>query len=355
MNFPHWQIISTSLHQIVEIPTNYTFRTALDSAAFPHLDSMNRFNYRMFRMMEEMHNFSIYVMRTHDWGYTVNDTWNGAIGFVVRNEVDVAMTNLRWSPERFGFYESTGVTYHVRVLFMFRHPKTSLAAGNIFVQPFVTVVWVVTVAVGVVSAYLMRRMLLLDEAERVDRRRATGEPVDTTWSAALLMVFGILFQQGYDVEPNRISARIVALSALVLALLLFQFYSSFIVGSLLMEPPKTIKTIRQLYDSGMEVGMDAVSYNRDIFEHAVDEAAIQLYRERILKKNNVFVVNKGLELIKRGGFAYHTDSSSAHIRLRSVLSDSEVCELQEIAYAKPFPCGPIVPNGSPLVELIKIE
>lgn len=38
-----------------------------------------------------------------------------------------------------------------------------------------------------------------------------------------------------------------------------------------------------------------------------------------------------------------------------MLSDSEICALQEIAYAHPFLCGPAVPNMSPLNDLIKIK
>lgn len=114
-----------------------------------------------------------------------------------------------------------------------------------------------------------------------------------------------------------ISARLVILSALFFSILLFQFYSSFIVGSLLTESPKTIRTIQQLLDSRLECGIDEVSYIRDIFNHAIDPIAIKLYHTKILAKNNVFSLEKGLELIKRGGFAFHTDISSTYIKLKS--------------------------------------
>lgn len=75
---------------------------------------MNRFNYRLFKLIEDVHNFKIFLIRSKYWGYTVNGTWIGAIGFIVRDEVDLCMTALRWSPERYGFYEPTTNTYNVR-------------------------------------------------------------------------------------------------------------------------------------------------------------------------------------------------------------------------------------------------
>lgn len=107
------------------------------------------------------------------------------------------------------------------------------------------------------------------------------------------------------------------LSALLFSILLFQFYSSFIVGSLLTASPKTIRTIQQLLDSRLECGIDEVSYIRDIFNHAIDPIAIKLYNTKILAKNNIYNLEKGLELIKRGGFAFHTDISSTYIKLKS--------------------------------------
>lgn len=370
--------------QIADIPANHTLRTDLETTDDAYLDSMNRLNYRLFAMMQDMHNFTIFVLRSRYWGFTVNGTWIGAIGFTVRGDVDICMTALRWSPERFGLYETTTYTYHVRVLFLFRHPRTSIAVQNIFVQPFRLAlelfsilstrflsqnslelssrptVWLFTIAVGILAAWLVRKTLLYDygraPAAATTAADTAVEPLaEPSWSAVLLLVFGILFQQGYEPELRPLAARCVSVTALFLSLLLFQFYASFIVGSLLVEPPRTIRTVQQLLDSRLQCAIDDVSYVRDIYNHAIDPVAVQLYREKILEPNNIFRLDRGLELLKRGGWAFHTDVSSTYIRLKSVLSDAERCDLQEIAYAKPFACGPALPLGSPLQEIVKIR
>ena len=104
---------------------------------------------------------------------------------------------------------------------------------------------------------------------------------------------------------------------------------------------------------------------------------MKLYHDKILDKGNIIKLQKGLELIKRGGYAFHTDVSSTYIILKGYflfvlfkqithdnvqlltftdfLNDDEICELQNIAYAPPFPTGPAVPLMSPYKELIKIK
>ena len=48
--------------------------------------------------------------------------------------------------------------------------------------------------------------------------------------------------------------------------LILQFYSGSIVGSLLMEKPARIKTLRQLIDSELKLGIEDIIYNRDYFK-----------------------------------------------------------------------------------------
>lgn len=46
---------------------------------------------------------------------------------------------------------------------------------------------------------------------------------------------------------------------------MFQYYSATIVGSLLMEAPKNIRTIRNLIDSKLTLGIEDIPYTRDYF------------------------------------------------------------------------------------------
>lgn len=80
------------------------------------------------------------------------------------------------------------------VQFLFRHPKGSIEASNIFLQPFVTFVWICVILIGLVLAYFLRNMFKL-ENRRV-HLRAGDDPNDFTLSNSFLIIFGIFFQQG---------------------------------------------------------------------------------------------------------------------------------------------------------------
>ncbi|KAJ6650172.1 hypothetical protein Bhyg_05417, partial [Pseudolycoriella hygida] len=163
-------------------------------------------------------------------------------------------------------------------------------------------------------------------------------------------------QEGYSGNPHLTSSRVVNITMLLFSVLIIQYYASFIVGSLLTEAPKNIKTVEQLLHIPFKFGVDAVPYVIDNFHVAKDEATVKLYQKVMKNPEEVIMpLRTGIRLIKQGGFVFNTDGSYAYIILRNSLTDSEKCELQEILYIPKFPTGPAVPNKSPLRELIRIK
>lgn len=74
-----------------------------------------------------------------------------------------------------------------------------------------------------------------------------------------------IFLPGLSEGPRLCSGRIVFLSLLMWALLLFQYYSASIVGSLLAEPPRYINTLKDLLESDLAVGIEDIVYNHNFF------------------------------------------------------------------------------------------
>lgn len=254
-----------------------------------------------------MYNFTMFMRRAHAWGHQEhNGHWNGAIGMINRHEIDICVSGLRFENEQYGAFEATTNAYVDSVKFIFRHPK-SVDSGNVFTSPFDKVVWYCIVVVCIVCAYALRHMFATENHRKVQNVMGHQSANEESWSNSLLLVFGILFQQGYSGDPILISSRIITLTVLVFSLFIFQFYSSFIVGSLLTVSPKTIRTIKQLLHSQLEFGIDNMPYVMNDFEHATEESAMKLY-DRIMetKEKSVMKLDKGLNLIKGGGFAFNT-------------------------------------------------
>lgn len=84
-------------------------------------------------------------------------------------------------------------------------------------------------------------------------------------------------------------------------MLIYQFYSSFIVGSLLIETPKNIKTIEQLLNSELSFGLDKQPYVGDIFSYAKEDATVELYN-KIMKhpERSLMSTHAGIDLLKKG-------------------------------------------------------
>lgn len=89
---------------------------------------------------------------------------------------------------------------------------------------------------------------------------------------SLILNVGIICQQGAEYAGReRFSGTRFGITFLfVYSFLMLQFYSASIVGSLLMAPPKNIKTIPDLVASPLEVGMQSIVYNYDFFTVSCD-------------------------------------------------------------------------------------
>lgn len=91
-----------------------------------------------------------------------------------------------------------------------------------------------------------------------------------------------------------------------------QLYSSSIVASLLIEAPKSIKTIRQLLNSKIICYIDEVAYIRDHIEHYNEESVIKMYNKITSHPNPFVSLDKGVELVKQGGHAFYTDGNHGY-------------------------------------------
>ncbi|XP_037041261.1 ionotropic receptor 75a-like [Bradysia coprophila] len=341
---------------LANIPKSLTFLEHLQSNEFVHLDSISRYMYRLFLLMMEMYNFKVNLKLTNLWGLKDDQGyWHGAVGALNRSQVDFCVTGLRWANERYGVYEQTTAAYHEQFLFMFRHPK--IQSTNVFLSPFELAVWLTIFALGFCSAFVVRQIFYIENQETLRGGSIkNGDINDDSYSNSILMIFAFIFQQGYDAKPSLISSRIVITTMLLFSVLIYQFYSSFIVGSLLTEAPKNIKTVKQLLNSHFDFGVDIVPYVLDNFRSATEESTIELYNKIMQNPGKALMpLETGLSLLKRGGFVFNTDGSYAYHVLKDMLTDSEKCDLQDIVYLPKQPVGLAVTNKSPFRELVKIS
>lgn len=102
------------------------------------------------------------------------------------------------------------------------------------------------------------------------------------------------------------------------SLVIYQFYCSFIVGSLLTEPPKTIKTMKQLLRSKLDLALDELPYIQDIFHYNTEESAVKMYNKIMSQPSPLLTLDKGLHFVKKGSLAFNTDGINAYPIVKSI-------------------------------------
>lgn len=174
-------------------------------------------------------------------------------------------------------------------MIIFRHPRATGTGKNVFRVPFDDDVWV---WMAVVSLVLVVGYALILQQEYVLQYHARTEPTVPVNSgkcriflqkAADLVVnfvhdlrfiidssmlyVGVICQQGaeYAGREKYSGTRFAMVFLFTFSFLMIQFYSASIVGSLLMAPPKNIKTVADLTESSLGVGMQNIVYNYDFF------------------------------------------------------------------------------------------
>ncbi|KAH8270327.1 hypothetical protein KR018_008027 [Drosophila ironensis] len=116
--------------------------------------------------------------------------------------------------------------------------------------------------------------------DRKDKKKKSPERVGLFLESVLFFV-GIICQQGLGFSTSFVSGRCIVITSLLFSFCIYQFYSASIVGTLLMEKPKTIKTLSDLVHSSLKVGMEDILYNRDYFLHTKDPVSMELYAKKI--------------------------------------------------------------------------
>ncbi|XP_033243627.1 uncharacterized protein LOC108165316 [Drosophila miranda] len=223
---------------------------------------------------------------------------------------------------------------------------------------------------------------------------------------SVLFFVGIICQQGLGFSTSFVSGRCIVITSLLFSFCIYQFYSASIVGTLLMEKPKTIKTLSDLVHSSLRVGMEDILYNRDYFLNTKDPVSMELYAKKITsvpttKENeadedepadptppaagagaaappvdpaktyrdivhshetgahakdnsasNWMDPETGLYRVKNERFAFHVDVAAAYKIIAETFSEQDICDLTEVSMFPPQKTVCIMQKNSPMRKVI---
>ncbi|XP_035893110.1 ionotropic receptor 75a-like isoform X1 [Anopheles stephensi] len=309
--------------------------------------------YQLVKLLQRKLNFKLVMFLTSDWRFDLigQNSSHGVVGQVETRLVDFSITPFAITPERIAICDFTIEVGHGTFYTVFRHPK-SLNENNIFLLPFETSLWIAICLTFGAAALIISISILC--TPRTDRARSF---IDRLGEDSLLCTVGIVCQQGLHHRVTMLtSIKILLLIAMVSSMLLVQFYSTFIVGYQLIMPPKTINTLEKLMDSDIKMSVENLSYQYDFFHRTKSPEALRLYETKILPNKYGFVnLTFGMQLVKRGGYAFHCETSYGNALIIDTFTDREICELQQLQLYPQRPVHLPMVKGSPLRELFKVN
>ncbi|KAI8129142.1 kainate 2, Glutamate receptor ionotropic [Lucilia cuprina] len=392
-NFHNCSVKATTA--ILNKPKNYN-RPDLDYLSddkhYMEDDAMQRKTFQLIRLMEDMFNLRFEIHFTDKWGAEANGSWSGVIGLLNTHQVELSLCPLRYLLTRMQVIDYSRNIHTEKIHFLFRHPKRT-SIRNIFFEPLADIVWwcilaLIVVTILMLTIHVHTEYKLFTKLQRQSRQQRLAEnniavmetaasnfgdapiqfhfhtyptAVENHFDFIVLCIMEAILMQGPDPELFRCnSTRVLIISVSIFSILLMQFYGAFIVSSLLSEPPRTITNLQALYNSSLEVGMENISYNYEVFINNKNPLVSNLYKYRICNKHtnheNILTLEEGVKRIGKGNFAFHVAIDRAYRLLITFLTESQFCDLQEVNFHQPFTfsSGVGIRKSSPYYEHITL-
>uniref|UniRef100_A0A1A9W1D6 Uncharacterized protein n=1 Tax=Glossina brevipalpis TaxID=37001 RepID=A0A1A9W1D6_9MUSC len=351
-NFQNISIkVITVLHDKPKHFTNYTFLS--NNRDCKELDTMPRKTYSLMHPMQHLYNFSFNIRYDKFWGVDTNGQMTGVIGLLHRRQAEFSLIPFRYLTQRVPLVDYSQEVHLERANFILRHPRHT-NIRNVYLAPFaVTVWWCVLTLIFVTIALLVIQM-----RQEYKRRNEYVQrtQLEQNVNFAMLVAAETLLMQGPSPESFHLtSSRTLIVTVCVFIFILMEFYNGYIVGSLLSESPRTITTLEALYNSNLELGMEDIQYNYNIFNDSGNQLMRAIYKERILGENNkprILSLEQGINRIAQGGFAFHLAVDRAYRLLKNQLNERQFCELQEIRYISGYTTGLVLAKSSPYREYV---
>ncbi|XP_011300833.1 glutamate receptor ionotropic, delta-2 isoform X2 [Fopius arisanus] len=322
------------------------------------IDAVTKASYMWILYLSERMNatFNFTVERT--WGYKDEDgNWNGMIGLLDRGEINIGGTATFMISQRIGVVDYVQLYTPTGSRFLFRRPPLSYIS-NIFTLPFARSVWIAIVVFLVISFGFLCITMKWEwqNLKMIPMECRLGGDLERkpTITDNLLVLLGAAFQQGFYCEPRTISTRIVVLMMLLIALSLYAAYTANIVA-LLQSTADSIKTLDDLMNSPLKIGIFDIVYNRYYFGAFEDPVRKEFYERLVKDKPAVWMpLEEGIQRVREGLFAFHVDLGFGYQMMQETFEEVEKCGIEEIDYLKVYDPLLVIEKQSPFREIIRV-
>ncbi|XP_063896895.1 uncharacterized protein LOC135118514 [Helicoverpa armigera] len=323
------------------------------------VDTVAKSTFRSINPLFDFLNASRRILFNDTWGYKVNGTWNGMIGEINTGKAELCGMVTFMSVERLKILEYFTNPTPVTVKIVFRKPPLSYQ-NNLFLLPFTTGVWICLgafVLIMIVVLYINTKWDI-KKYEQFNEQNMDQTCLPPTWSDITIFVLSAISQQGSSNELKGTLGRLVMFIVFLAFLFLYTSYSANIVA-LLQSTSNQIRTLSDLLNSKLELGVEDVPYNRYYFspaQSASDPIKKAIYETKVAPrgKPNFLTLEEGVKAMQKRPFAFNMNTGTGYRIVSALFQEHEKCGLQEIEYyqnAKAWLCSG---KNSPFGEMFKV-
>ncbi|KAH8405010.1 hypothetical protein KR222_003139, partial [Zaprionus bogoriensis] len=349
----------------------------LSSQGDTYKDPFARLGYQTYQVLKDMLDCNYSFIFRDRW--TDSDATGGLIGDLRNDSVDLTATAFLYTSERAKHMKILSWHCSFRSVCMFRNPRSALAELRIaeFLQPFSWSVWLMFSALLVFAGALL---WLTFQVERRLNRKSSSTLRSPSLLTSCLLSFGAACIQGAWILPRSTGGRMIFYATILTCFLMYNYYTSVVVSTLLGDPPKSkIRTVQQLADSNLEVSVEPTAYTKVYVEvsylvnfpnslciprspqTANYSDVLSLYRKKVLNSRRdpqrIWLPSEQGVLMVRNqpGFVYIAEAASAYVFVRKHFLPHEICELNEILLRDETSAYTMVAKISSFGELIKLN
>nr|WVD93708.1 ionotropic receptor 75c [Graphosoma rubrolineatum] len=289
------------------------------------VDTISKAAFAFMNDIADHLNYSFTLKFLNFYGYETNGSFNGVVGYLQREEIDMSANGLMMNVDRMPYVDFVGDILVLRSPLIFRQPALS-SVSNLFVLPFHQTVWILIVVVTML--YSMVLFLNLFLKMRLFRLKETD---DTSVLEILTVIMAYVCGQGTGLELKPGAGRITLCILSMFCFFLSVSFSAKIVA-LLHSSAHTIKSLPDLTRSPMAVGIQNVVYNKHFFSISKDKEVRELFQKKILPQGDKAIIKPdvGIQKVKEGLYAYKVETPWAYTLITRTFEDKEKCDLDEL-------------------------
>ncbi|XP_056633828.1 ionotropic receptor 75a-like [Diorhabda sublineata] len=345
------------------VVTNSDTYKHLEDYRNTHIDPLSKLNWLIMKYLLVILNATSTPIFDTTWGYRDSNTskFTGMIGDLQSDRAEIGGTALFFTIDRIDVIEYVAPSAPTYAKFIFRAPPLSYVS-NVFTLPFDTDVWYSCfglVPLIFIVIYIIVKWEWKDPTfrEKVQENNSNSVvPLRPGFFDVLVMELGAVTQQGAESEPKSNAGRIATIFAFIATMFLYTSYSANIVA-ILQSTTESIKTLEDLLNSRISLGVEDIVYSHYYFKTADEPIRKAIYQQKIAPKGqkpNFMTMQEGISRVQKGFFAFHVEVSSGYKMIGNTFQESEKCSLKEIVFINLIEPWVSIKKGSAYKEIIKV-